>query len=261
MSTTGRPPAASAVVDVRDVTHEYRRGGVTRTALTGVSLTVERGRTLAIIGESGAGKSTLGRLIAGLETPTHGAVVVNGASPEPTTKAPSPVQMIFQHPTEALDPLMTIERSLVEPLWKLPKRERREVVCGLLERVGIDASRLSDRPAAFSGGQLQRIGIARALAVRPSVLVCDEPTSALDVSVQAQIVNLLLDMQEELGFACVLVTHDLPVARSLADEILVLKDGEVVEHAANRAFFSAPSHAYSQALIAEARGQTVSAPA
>src|SRR5262249_1396917 len=147
---------------------------------------------------------------------------------------------IFQHPSEALNPLHTVGRSVAEPMRGAGRRERVARVAELLELVGIAPERAGDRPQSFSGGQLQRVSIARALAGRPRLLLGDEPTSALDVSVQAQIVNLLLTTQAEQGYACVLVTHDLAVVKSLADRVLVLKDGKVVEQQDADAFFAAP---------------------
>ena len=159
------------------------------------------------------------------------------------------VQMVFQDPKEALNPFLSIGRSIGEPLRHLPRPQRKARTGNLLEHVGLDPARAGERPSAFSGGQLQRVVIARALASSPKILVCDEPTSALDVSVQAQIVNLLLDLQQELGFACILVTHDLSVVRVLADEILVLRRGELVEYRPAEDFFREPSHDYSTSLL------------
>ena len=159
------------------------------------------------------------------------------------------VQMVFQDPKEALNPFLSIGRSIGEPLRRIPRSDRNTRVGKLLEHVGLDPARAGERPSAFSGGQLQRVVIARALAASPKILVCDEPTSALDVSVQAQILNLILELQQELGFACILVTHDLSVVRVLADEILVLRHGELVEHCPAGDFFREPSHAYSTSLL------------
>jgi ABC-type glutathione transport system ATPase component len=214
-----------------------------------VSFELELGRTLAVVGESGAGKSTLARLIAGLDRPTAGAIRVDGRPPRPQPGRPSPVQMVFQDPKDALNPFLSVERSVAEPLAGTAREARRARVRELLERVGLDPRRAGQRPASFSGGQQQRIVIARALAASPRILVCDEPTSALDVSVQAQIINLLLELQAQLGFACVLVTHDLAVVRVLADDVLVLRRGLVVERSPSRAFFDEPGHEYSRSLL------------
>ena len=157
--------------------------------------------------------------------------------------------MVFQDPREALNPFLSIGQSVGEPLRRLGGDERRQRVAASLSRVGLDPARAGERPAAFSGGQLQRVVIARALAPAPKVLVCDEPTSSLDVSVQAQIVNLLLQLQAELGFACVLVAHDLTVARVLADDVLVLRRGVVVEQTSASSFFAEPQADYSRSLL------------
>jgi ABC-type dipeptide/oligopeptide/nickel transport system ATPase subunit len=162
---------------------------------------------------------------------------------------PSRVQIVFQQPLEALNPFHSVGRSIGEPMKGLRRAERRAQVRDLLDAVGIASSRLDDRPARFSGGQLQRIVIARALAARPKVLLCDEPTSSLDVSVQAQIINLLVELQKQLNFAAILVTHDLAVAKVLSDEVLVLRSGTVVEHATADAFFESPAADYSRHLL------------
>jgi ABC-type dipeptide/oligopeptide/nickel transport system ATPase subunit len=228
----------------------YSRGGVTRAALEDVSFSVEPGRTLAIIGESGAGKSTLCKLIAGLEEPTSGTVSIAGEPPRVRPGRPAQIQMVFQDPVQALNPFWSIGRSVGEPLRTLRRGERRERVTELLQDVGVDGRHSRRKPRQFSGGQLQRVGVARALAAHPAVLLCDEPTSALDVSIQSQILNLLLRKQDDEGFACLLVTHDLHVARVLAHDVLVLYRGSVVEYSDADAFFAGPQDPYSQALHA-----------
>lgn len=235
----------------------YRAHGAERRALHDVSFELEPGRTLAVVGESGAGKSTLTRLIAGLERPSSGAVFVEGAPPRPRRGRPSPVQMVFQHPGEALSPYHSIGWSIAEGMHAVPRRQRVARTRELLAAVNLGDVDLRRRPQSFSGGQLQRIVIARALAAGPRVLLCDEPTSALDVSVQAQIVNLLMRLQAELGFACVLVTHDLAVARVLAHDVLVLQSGTAVELAPAAAFFSGPSDSYAASLLAVARDEAL----
>jgi ABC-type glutathione transport system ATPase component len=226
------------------------RGRIDETvALSDVSFSVRRGETIAIVGGSGAGKTTLARIIAGLETPTTGNVTVDGEKVAITRRAPSRVQMVFQHPGEALNPWLSVGASIGEPLRKLPGAVRRDRVASMLQAVDLDGSRARHRPREFSGGQLQRVVLARALVSEPDVLLCDEPTSALDVSVQGAIVNLLLRLQAERGFACALVTHDLTVARALADSVLVLSQGRVVEHQAAEDFFAGPASPEGRSLL------------
>jgi ABC-type glutathione transport system ATPase component len=218
-------------------------------ALTDVSFDVREKRTLAVVGETGAGKSTLARIVAGLDRPSSGEILVCGEPPALRRGAAAQVQMVFQDPLDALNPFLSIGRSVAEPIRRLPLRERRDRVRELFQRVGLDPSRSRQRPAGFSGGQLQRVGIARALAASPRLLVCDEPTSALDVSVQAQIVNLIMELQSTLGFSCILITHDLAVVRVLADEILVLRHGRMVERSLAEDFFREPQAEYSRSLL------------
>jgi ABC-type glutathione transport system ATPase component len=251
---------SGSALAVRGVSHAYGRGERRRLVLQDVSFELAAGRTLALVGESGAGKTTLARLIAGLERPDAGSVLVDGAPAAIRRGRVSPVQMVFQHPAQALNRFAGVGASVAEPLLHLPREQRRARVGELLERVGIDPARAGEKPARFSGGQLQRVVLARALAGDPHLLLCDEPTSALDVSVQAQIVNLLLALQAERGFACVLVTHDLAVAKVLADELLVLRDGRVVEHADVHAFFDGPTHPYARELLATTAAQTLAVP-
>jgi ABC-type glutathione transport system ATPase component len=242
---TGREEALA----VEAVSHEYGKLANRRTVLDDISFAVARGRTTAVIGESGAGKSTLTRIVAGLERPTRGRVLIGGEPVRVRSGRVSPVQMVFQHPADALNRFSSVGASVAEPLRGLSKRERSRRVGELLERVGIDGARAGEKPRSFSGGQLQRIVTARALAADPKVLLCDEPTSALDVSVQAQIVNLLLELQEAQQFAIVLVTHDLGVAKVMADDVVVLRDGVLVEHSLADVFFERPREEYSRQLL------------
>lgn len=250
--TTDEPGAV--VIAAQDLTKVYRSGHRQVRALDSVSFEVRSGETLAVIGESGSGKSTLTRLMTGLEAPTSGTILVNG---EPARLQPGrtgDVQLVFQDPAGSLNPHRKVWKSAAEPLHHLGRGARRTIVAEMLTRVGIDAERLGERPVRFSGGQLQRIAIARSLVARARVLLCDEPTSALDVSVQAQILNLLRELQKEIGFTCVFVTHDLAVAQVVADHVLVLRGGQVREYAAAAEFFADPRDPYSQSLVAVAAG-------
>jgi len=247
------------MLSVQGVSRRYPRSP--RPAVHSVSFTVDEGTTLAIVGESGAGKSTLCRMLVGLEAPDTGHILLDG---QPVTVRPgrvSRLQMVFQDPFSALNPLHSVGWSIAEPMTGMSRGQRRAEVVRLLTLVGIAADRAAVRPAAFSGGQLQRVALARALAARPRVLVCDEPTSSLDVSVQAQVLNLLLRLQDEERFACVLVTHDLGVVRVLADDVLVLRSGEAVEHAPADDLFTCPAHEYTRSLLAAVQHEAAPGPA
>jgi ABC-type dipeptide/oligopeptide/nickel transport system ATPase subunit len=237
-------------VVAENLTKVYRSGHRVVRALDAVSFEVRPGQTLAVIGESGSGKSTLTRLITGLEGPTEGRILISGEPSRLRSGRPASAQLIFQDPAGSLNPYRKIWKSVAEPLRHLDRRARRTAATEMLTRVGIDPARHGDRPGRFSGGQLQRVAIARTLVARADVLLCDEPTSALDVSVQAQILNLLRELQQDIGFTCVFVTHDLAVAQVVADHIMVLRDGQVREHAAAGEFFAGPRDPYSRALIA-----------
>jgi peptide/nickel transport system ATP-binding protein len=237
-------------VVAENLTKVYRSGHRVVRALDAVSFEVRPGQTLAVIGESGSGKSTLTRLITGLEGPTEGRILISGVPSRLRSGRPASAQLIFQDPAGSLNPYRKIWKSVAEPLRHLDRRARRTAATEMLTRVGIDPARHGDRPGRFSGGQLQRVAIARTLVARADVLLCDEPTSALDVSVQAQILNLLRELQQDIGFTCVFVTHDLAVAQVVADHIMVLRDGQVREHAAAGEFFAGPRDPYSRALIA-----------
>ncbi len=227
-------------------------------ALRGVSFTVERGKTLAVVGESGSGKSTLARIVAMIDPPTSGELTIAGQTIEIARTRIAPelrrqVQIIFQNPYGSLNPRQKIASILAEPL-KLntseTSAERREKSAAMLRRVGLSPDHLNRYPHMFSGGQRQRIAIARSLMLNPKLLVLDEPTSALDVSVQAQILNLLADLQDELHLTYLFVSHNLSVVRHVADEVMVMFLGEVIEHGTRDAVFDNPRHDYTRALLA-----------
>ena len=227
-------------------------------AVNGVSFDLNPGETLGIVGESGCGKSTLIRAIAGLTTPERGEVTLEGAQVHYAQKSDrqrlrSRLQMIFQDPIASLNPRMTIREIVTEPLAyfrpELSASERRDTARDMLNRVGIAQSNFNRFPHEFSGGQCQRIGIARALVAKPQILLCDEPVSALDVSIQAQVINLLKDLQGEMGLSLIFVAHDLGVVRHISDDILVMYMGGMMEKAPADALISTPRHPYSQALL------------
>lgn len=227
-------------------------------ALQGVSFDMTAGRSLGVVGESGSGKSTLARLVMALDTPTAGTVQLLGRDlhrlpARELRAARRDFQMVFQDPYGSLDPRQTVGRIVTEPLQALGKATRaelREQAAAVLRQVGLHPGDAHKYPHEFSGGQRQRIAIARALITRPRLIVADEPVSALDVSVQAQVLNLLQDLQERHDVTYLLISHDLAVVQHLCDEVLVLHGGRVVERGAPHALFSAPQHPYTQALVA-----------
>ncbi|MEP1538112.1 MAG: ABC transporter ATP-binding protein [Paracoccaceae bacterium] len=228
-------------------------------AVDDVSLSVQQGEVLGLVGESGSGKSTVARLIAGLYQPDSGSIRIHGtditSNPRSTDarQASKAVQMIFQDPYSSLNARMRVMDIVAEPIrfYKLTSSEgeTRQIACDLLDHVGLGAAAAFRYPHEFSGGQRQRISIARALASRPEILICDEPTSALDVSVQATILNLLKDLQEELGLTMLFITHDLPVIRQMADRIAVMRNGAICEIADTEQLFATPEHEYSKHLL------------
>ncbi|MEV5745655.1 ABC transporter ATP-binding protein [Microbispora rosea] len=226
-----------------------------RRAVDGVSFRLYAGETLGVVGESGSGKTTLARLALGLLTPDAGEVSLRGAPwsglPERRRRPLRPaVQVIAQNPLDSFDPRHTVGRLVADPLSALPRRRRRDRAVELLGRVGLPPELLGRRPRELSGGQRQRVAIARALASRPEVLICDEPVSALDVSIQAQVLGLLAEIQAEDGTALLFISHDLGVVRHLSDRVLVMKDGRVVEEGDAGEVFHHPRHAYTKELLA-----------
>ncbi|HWX51073.1 MAG TPA: oligopeptide/dipeptide ABC transporter ATP-binding protein [Roseomonas sp.] len=231
-------------------------------AVDGVSFQIARGETLALVGESGCGKTTVSRCILRALTPTSGAIRFTPESGRGVDLATLPkrqmrplrrhIQMIFQDPYASLNPRMMVGDIITEPLKVngVPAAERRERLMELLELVQMPPGSRSRFPHAFSGGQRQRIGIARALALHPQLVVADEPVSALDVSVQAQIINLLLDLQDRLGISMLFVAHDLSVVRHVSDRVAVMYVGRIVEVAPTDALYRAPRHPYTEALLA-----------
>jgi oligopeptide/dipeptide ABC transporter ATP-binding protein len=255
---------SAPVVRVRDLVKEFpvargRSGRAMRLrAVNEVSLAIAPGETLGLVGESGSGKSTTGRLLVGLIEATAGEIEMFGATitgPGGARRLETvrrKLQFVFQDPHGSLDPRMRVGDCIAEPMvgaGGFSRRDRADRVAELLETVGLPRSVADRFPHEFSGGQRQRIGIARALALRPEFVVCDEPVSALDVSMQAQIINLLVDLQERFGLSYLFIAHDLAVVRSIATQVAVMYAGSLVERAPRQALYEAPKHPYTQALL------------
>ena len=251
------------VLDVRDLAVHYRvaRGGAGPAllrAVEDVSFSLHRGQTLGIVGESGSGKSSIARALLRLVPAASGRALFRGTDllaleGDALRQARRHVQMVFQDPLASLDPRMTVEQIVTEPLRvfapRLGRGQRRALALAMLGRVGLGSEHLARFPHEFSGGQAQRIGIARALILEPDLVVCDEPLSALDVSIKSQISNLLKDLQQELGLALLFISHDLAAVRFSCDAVLVLYLGRVMELAPRDALFATPRHPYTRAMI------------
>lgn len=256
VSTTSAAP----LLALEDVSRRFlvRRGWFGEpqqlTAVDGVSLGLRRGESLGLVGESGCGKSTLGRLACGLLTPSEGRVLLEGRELPPASAASwaaGRIQMVFQDPFSSLNPRLSVRASVAEPLAArdMPRAERRRLADEMLATVGLEG--MGGRyPHEFSGGQRQRIAVARALITRPDVVICDEPVSALDASVQAQVLNLLRDVQERFSPSYLFISHDLAVVGFICPRILVMYLGQVVEEAPRERLFAGAAHPYSQALLA-----------
>ncbi|HEV7318521.1 MAG TPA: dipeptide ABC transporter ATP-binding protein [Ensifer sp.] len=254
----------SVILEARNLVRDYHiPGGLIKKAKTvhalkGVSFSVEQGKTLAIVGESGCGKSTLGRILTLIDPATSGELLIEGkkidiSKGDMTPEMRRKVQIVFQNPYGSLNPRQKIGDILMEPLLintDTPADERRDRAMTMLKKVGLTELHFNRYPHMFSGGQRQRIAIARALMLNPKLLVLDEPVSALDLSVQAQVLNLLADLQDELKLTYVFISHDLSVVRYIADDVMVMYFGEAVEYGSRDEVFADPKHSYTKTLFA-----------
>ena len=251
------------VLEARNLVRDYHVGGSlfgggrTVHAVRNISFSLEKGKTLAIVGESGSGKSTLARILTLIDRQTTGELLMDGQPVDiangVTRELRRKVQIVFQNPYGSLNPRQKIGDVLMEPLLlntDMPAPERRDLALEMLQKVGLMPEHFNRYPHMFSGGQRQRIAIARAIILRPSLLVLDEPVSALDLSVQAQILNLLADLQDEFGLTYVFISHDLSVVKYIADDVMVMYLGEAVEFGTRDKVFASPEHPYTRALFA-----------
>lgn len=246
------------MIEITNLEKVYKTGNQTMKAVQSVNLTIHEGEVLGIVGESGSGKSTLGKMIIGLETPTSGTITYKGKPLWRKNKylrpRPGEIQTVFQDPQSSLDPRMRVKEIIMEPLLGLPKFEREEKGDGerlvqLMKRVGLKEEHLYRFPHEFSGGQRQRIAIARALITDPSFIVLDEPTSALDVSVQAQVLNLLKELQIERQLTYMFISHNMAVIRYMCQRIAVMYKGEIVEVGETQSVFENPQDSYTKKLL------------
>jgi oligopeptide transport system ATP-binding protein len=259
-------PSEEVVLEVRDLVKHFplNRGVVIKRqigavqAVDGVSFDLHRGETLGLVGESGCGKSTVAKLLMGLEKPSGGQAIYNGQDiftldASGQRKLRRQIQLVMQDPYSSLNPRMTVADIVGEPFEihpeVAPKGDRERKVKDLLDVVGLNPEHINRYPHQFSGGQRQRIGIARALALRPEIIICDEPVSALDVSIQAQVMNLLEQLQDEFGLSYLFIAHDLSVVRHLSDRVAVMYLGRIAEIGTDVAIYEHPTHPYTQALL------------
>jgi oligopeptide/dipeptide ABC transporter ATP-binding protein len=253
-----------ALLEVKNLKKYFpiKKGVFSRTmgqvrAVDGVSFALKRGETLGLVGESGCGKTTVGRSILRLIEPTAGQITFNDQNlleleREELRRVRASLQIIFQDPFSSLDPRMNVGQIIAEPIrnhLKISRKELRDRVAYLMERVGLHPEHISRYPHEFSGGQRQRIGIARALALNPLAIICDEPVSALDVSIQAQVINLLAQLQEQMNLSYLFIAHDLSVVEHISDRVAVMYLGRIVELATDKELYQNPLHPYSQALL------------
>jgi oligopeptide/dipeptide ABC transporter ATP-binding protein len=267
MSTLATPSLSAAsgssvkpLLEIENLSVHFRQGSRVTRAVDGVSLNVGAGETVGLVGESGSGKSTIGRAIVGLVPITSGTIRFDGrdittANLKLRRELSAEMQVVFQDPYSSLNPAKTIGQTLAEPMSvheKISRSDRADRVAEMLERVGMPVDAANRYPAQFSGGQRQRIAIARALMLKPRLVICDEPVSALDLSIQAQIMNLLADLQDELGVSYLFIAHDLAVVRHISHRTVVLYRGQIMESGDAEAVADYPQHPYSEALVAAA---------